>query len=323
MSLAEPKRVMIDTDPGVDDALALLLALASPELSIELVTTVAGNAPLDSTTLNALQALAASGAADVPPVAAGCDRPLRRDLITAPHVHGKDGLGAANPMEPVGAPIDIHAVDAIIETVSRSPGEITIIALGPLTNVATAILRDPATMALTREIIVMGGAIAHPGNVTAVAEYNFYADPEAARVVLRSDIPVLLTPLDATMQAMLTEAAADRALASSSRRAVPFVQAILRPYFERARARGGESACALHDPLAVGLAIDPGLARLEPVDVDVETDGKLTTGMLVADRRERSGPRRARSCIRAPLTVDAERFIALFLDRVLGSHGGA
>ena len=321
MSAAEPKRVVIDTDPGVDDALALLLALASPELEIEAVTTVAGNAPIEATTRNALRTIAASGTPQPPRVFAGCERPLRRDLVSAAHVHGEDGLGDVLGAEQVGEAAAAHAVDAIIEIVSRWPGEITLIALGPLTNIATAIMRDPTTMALTREIIAMGGAVACPGNVTAVAEYNFYADPEAAQIVLRSGIPITLTPLDATMQVRLTERELKRRLAASDRPTAPFVSAIVGHYFNFKETREDEPVCILHDPLAVGLAIDPTLAEFENFAVDIETDGKLTTGMLVVDRRERPSEQQARDRVSAATQVAARRFLDLFLDRVLGPSG--
>jgi inosine-uridine nucleoside N-ribohydrolase len=322
MTQAEPKRVMIDTDPGVDDALALLLALASPELAIEAITTVAGNARIEATTRNALRTLAASGAARLPPVFVGCKRPLHRDLVSAAHVHGEDGLGETSGVEQVGEPASAHAADAMIEIVSRRPGEITLIALGPLTNLAMAILRDPTTMVLTREIIAMGGAVACPGNVTAVAEYNFYADPEAAQIVLRSGIPVTLAPLDATMQAPLSEQELNSRLAASARPAASFVRAIVGRYFKFKETRAAEPVCFLHDPLAVVLAIDRTFAEFETFEADIETAGKLTAGMLVADRRERPSGPGDRDRIAAAMRIDARRFLDLFLDRVLGPSPG-
>lgn len=285
---------------------------------MEAVTVVAGNAPVEKCARNALRTIAASGTLDPPPVAMGCERPLRRDLVTAPHVHGQDGLGdVATPFDKgLRDPLRVHAVDAILETVSARPGEITIVALGPLTNLATAILRDPSTMALTKEIVVMGGALACPGNVTEVAEYNFFADPEAAQVVLHSGVEVSLCPLDATSQALLERSELERRLRDSRRLSCGFVRAILPRYFAFAETRRGDAVCALHDPLAVGLAIDPTLARFDRFRCDVETDGKLTTGMLVADRRERPS---GQENVRAAMGLDVRRFLDLFLDRVLGS----
>lgn len=322
MSATDPKPVVIDTDPGVDDALALLLALASPELSIEAITTVAGNVPIEATTRNALRTLAASGVSTPPRVHAGCDRPIRRDLVTAAHVHGEDGLGGAGKDLELAAASKTHAVDAIIEMVSRRPGEITLIALGPLTNIATAILRDPTTMALTREIIAMGGAIAHPGNVTAVAEYNFYADPEAAQIVVRSGIALTLAPLDATMQLRLPQAELECRTAVSDRPAAAFVSAILGRYFDFKETRSADPVCILHDPLAVALALDSTPIALESYQADVETDGKLTTGMLVVDRRERPALGGSQGRLTAPTRIDAPYLLDLFLDRVLGPGPG-
>jgi inosine-uridine nucleoside N-ribohydrolase len=320
VSALEPKQVVIDCDPGVDDALALLLALASPELLIEAVTAVAGNAAVQATARNALRVIAASGMADPPPVAAGCEQPLRRDLVTAAHVHGDDGLGDVLDSPPEGEPVAVHAVDMILETVSGNPDRITIVALGPLTNIATAILRDPATMTLCREIIAMGGAIRHPGNVTAVAEYNFYADPEAARIVVHSGLPVTLAPLDATMQVRLSRQELERRATASDRPAAGFVQAILGRYFEF-QETDDEDVCVLHDPVAVGLAVDESWATIESFAADVETEGRLTAGMLVTDRRERPQGRTATGLVRAATHIEARRFLDLFLDRVLGSAG--
>ena len=317
MSGAGPRRALIDADPGVDDALALLLALASPELKIEAVTVVAGNAPVRACARNALRTIAASGTSDPPPVALGCDRPLRRDLVTAPHVHGDDGLGDVVTAFDQGLrdPLNAHAVDVMLNAVSARPGEITIIALGPLTNLATAILRDPSTMALAREIVLMGGAVACPGNVTEVAEYNFFADPEAAQVVLSSGIAVALAPLDATTQAGLDRDELERRVRASARPCAGFVAAISERYFDFQETERGAAVCLLHDPVAVGLAMDRTLGRFVRLRGEVETDGKLTTGMLVADRRVR---RTGRENLAAAMELDARRFLDLFLDRVLG-----
>ena len=322
-----PRRVIIDTDPGIDDALALALALRSPEVRVEAITTVCGNVNVDLGTRNALLVLEALGVDDPPPVARGADRPLLREPVDAAHVHGADGLGGITAIvEPGGTPRygpprattgSRDAVDLILDIVRKNPNQITLIAVGPLTNVALALERDPTAMAQLAELIVMGGSLSGIGNVTATAEFNFYADPHAARQVLRAGLNTTLVGLDVTQQTLLRKADLEARLAHLKSPAAKLVGDISRQYFALAQARSGDAACPLHDPLAVGVAIDPSFVRTERFEADVETGGELTTGMLVADRRKAKAPSGFDGRIQGCVEVSAERFVKFFLDRVL------
>lgn len=298
--------VVIDTDPGVDDALALLYALASPELAVEAITVVAGNVRLPLGVRNALLTLEASGAANPPSVYAGRERPLRRDPLDAAHVHGADGLGGASEgREPSLQAQKEHAVDFLLRTLSERPGEITVVALGPLTNFGAALERDPEILRRARGVVVMGGSLS-VGNVTPAAEYNFYADPEAAQAVLKSGCELTVVGLDATRQAVLTRERMEQASLA------PFARRLLEHYVAFFEKHRGMSACYLHDPLAVAAAADPSLIRTTALQADVEAEGRLTRGMLVADRREGAPP----GPVRIAVGTDADRFAELFLGRL-------
>ena len=315
--------ILIDTDPGIDDALAILLAFGSPEVSVEAITTVAGNVEVDLATRNALRILDVVRPGRRPRVARGAAAPLAGPLVTAPHVHGDDGLGnVGRCLEPDGRPRypepsrTLEMLDGaalILETADRFAGRLVIVALGPLTNVALALQRDPARLAQAARIVVMGGAVAVPGNVTAAAEFNIHVDPEAAAAVLASGLPVELVPLDVTRQVVLTRSELASALARHGGPAARFIEDFTAHGFDF-ETRRGDGTMALHDPLAMGVAVDPSLVTLEALHVAVECQGSLTRGMTVADRRpHRPGP--APTC-RAALEVDAPRFLRLFLERV-------
>ena len=321
--------ILIDTDPGIDDALAILLALGSPEVSVEAITTVAGNVEVDLATANAFRILDVARPWDIarpgrrPRVARGAAAPLAGPLVTAAHVHGDDGLGnVGRCLEPDGRPRypepsrTLEMLDGaalILETADRFAGRLVIVALGPLTNVALALQRDPARLAQAARIVVMGGAVAVPGNVTAAAEFNIHVDPEAAAAVLASGLPVELVPLDVTRQVVLTRSELAASLARHGGATARFVGDFTAHGFDF-ETRRGDGGMALHDPLAVGVAVDPSLVTLDPLHVAVECEGRLTRGMTVADRRpHRPGP--APTC-RAALDVDAPRFLRLFLERV-------
>ena len=320
-----PRRVIIDTDPGIDDALALMLALRSPALRIEAITTVAGNVPLDHCVTNTFHILRAAGIVDPPPVARGCTVPLRREPVTALHVHGHDGLGDISAIQesdgsfrypvPEEVTVAAHAADLIADLVGSNPGEMIVVALGPLTNIATALERAPQTMKNVRELIVMGGSLNGIGNVTPVAEFNFFADPEAAQAVVRSGFPVTLVGLDVTHQARIRRETflehAERSQAQGAR----FLSDVSKQYFDFAESHG-KNECFLHDPLAIGVAIDPTFIRTESFAADVETGGSLTAGMLVADRRDIL--RQEDHNIEGAVEVDADRFVEFFLDGLFG-----
>jgi purine nucleosidase/pyrimidine-specific ribonucleoside hydrolase len=315
--------ILIDTDPGIDDALAILLALGSPEVSVEAITTVAGNVEVDLATRNALRILDVVRPGRRPPVARGAAAPLAGPLVTAAHVHGDDGLGNLGGLrEPDGRPRYpepsrtlemLDGADLILETADRFAGRLVIVAIGPLTNVALALGRDRGRLARAARIVVMGGAVAVPGNVTAAAEFNMHVDPEAAAEVFASGLPIELVPLDVTRRVVLTRAGLSAALARHGGATARFVEDFTAHGFDF-ETRRGDGGMALHDPLAVGVAVDPSLVTLEPLHVAVECEGHLTRGMTVADRRpHRTGP--APTC-RAALAVDAPRFLRLFLERV-------
>jgi inosine-uridine nucleoside N-ribohydrolase len=315
--------ILIDTDPGIDDALAILLALGSPEVSVEAITTVAGNVEVDLATANAFRILDVARPVRRPRVARGAAAPLAGPLLTAAHVHGEDGLGNLGDLrEPDGRPRypePSHALemldgaDLILETADRFAGRLVVVALGPLTNVALALRRDRGRLARAARIVVMGGAVAVPGNVTAAAEFNMHVDPEAAAEVFASGLPIELVPLDVTRRVVLTRADLSKALGRHGGKTARFIEDFTAHGFDF-ETRRGDGAMALHDPLAVGVAVDPSLVTFEPLHVAVECVGRLTRGMTVADRRPHRD-RPAPTC-RAALDVDAPRFLRLFLERV-------
>ncbi|MBI4240886.1 MAG: nucleoside hydrolase [Candidatus Rokubacteria bacterium] len=317
--------LLIDTDPGIDDALALLLAFASPEVSVEAITTVAGNVPVERCTANVCRVLEVLKLSRQPLVAQGASKPLVRSLVSAGHVHGEDGLGDLHrfsdadgsprypPVEPRLAPGD--GPDLILECAARFDGELVVVALGPLTNLALALQRDSRRLASIRRLVVMGGAVACPGNVTPVAEFNFYVDPEAAARVLQAGLPLELIPLDVTRQTVLSRSALDGSLAACPGPIAQFVSDFTLKGFAFG-ADSGEGGLTLHDPLALAVALDPSLVSSEALHVAVECGGSLTRGMAVADRRPLPAQHKRPPNCRVAMSVDACRFLALFLDRL-------
>lgn len=277
------RKIIIDTDPGQDDAVAILLALASPE-SIDVlgITCVAGNVPLALTARNARMVCELAGKRDVP-VFAGCDRPLGRPLVTAEHVHGKTGLDGPALPEPTMPLQDRHGVDFIIETLRReAPGTVTLCPLGPLTNIATAFQRAPDIVARVQEVVLMGGAYFEVGNITPTAEFNIYVDPQAADIVFRSGVPLVVMPLDVTHKALVTAERNDafRALGTP----VGIAVAEMTEFFERFdKEKYGSLGAPLHDPCVTAYLIRPELFSGRHVNVEIETGSDLTLGMTVAD----------------------------------------
>ncbi|OFW67227.1 MAG: nucleoside hydrolase [Actinobacteria bacterium RBG_16_68_21] len=308
-----PRPIIIDTDPGQDDAVAILLALASPEeLEVRAITTVAGNVPLALTTVNALKMVELAGRTEVP-VYAGCDGPLHGALITAEYVHGRSGLDGATLPEPVTAVAAGHAVDAIVEIVtSAPPGTITLCPLGPLTNVATALDREPRMAAMLREIVLMGGGFFEGGNTTPTAEFNIYVDPEAADVVFRCGAPITVLPLDVTHRALILPRHLER-FAALGTRVGEAVHGLLTFYERYDVAKYGMAGGPLHDPCVIAYLLKPELFRGKLVGVEIETESPLTRGMTVVDWwGMTSGPRNA-TWIRE---VDAEGFFDLLVGRL-------
>lgn len=310
------KRVVIDTDAGVDDALALILALRSPELRVEAITTVSGNVRVDLCTENVLRVLDILELKNPPPVARGEADPLVKPLLTAPEVHGVDGLGGLHRLypKPSGRPISKPAVELLAElgsptgqtcpTCQTGPALITI---GPLTNVAKAIIEHQAAMNGYKEIICMGGAFEVPGNTTPVAEFNIFVDPRAAQIVLESGIPMTFVPLDVTERVCLEMGHVIQEIHPRGTKLSRFLTDVTRGVMGYHLETVGFHGCYLHDPLAVGLAIDPSFCEIKEAYVRIETEGRT-----VADFHQTPN---ARVC----MEVDAPRFLRFFLDRVTHS----
>jgi inosine-uridine nucleoside N-ribohydrolase len=267
--------VIIDTDPGVDDAFALLLAMSSPELNIEAITPVAGNVPLELTLPNALRMVEIAGRSDIP-VAAGAKAPLVRRLVTAAYAHGENGLGGTVFPEPKIKPVAEPAAEIIARIIRKYPGEVTLITLGPLTNVAAALGAEPQLAAMVKGLVMMGGSLSR-GNITPAAEFNIYVDPEAARIVFQSGIPITMVGLDVTRKTSLT----DEHVRTLEAARTPVSQAaarIGRNAIDHTRAQGFLVGPNMHDSLAVAAFLDPSLLTFDDYYVDVETMGELTAG---------------------------------------------
>jgi inosine-uridine nucleoside N-ribohydrolase len=294
--------IILDCDPGHDDVMAILLAAASPELELRAITTVAGNQTLDKTTLNARRVCTVAGIRDVP-IAAGCDRPLVREQIIAAAIHGESGLDGPDWPEP-DVPLDQRrAVDLLIDEALGGDGELTILAVGPLTNVASALRREPRVAARLRRIVLMGGAIG-VGNTTPSAEFNIHADPEAAHIVFSSGIPIAMVPLEVTHQALATAAVLERIDVLGTPVSAMAVQ-LLRFFAGTYKRVFGFSAPAVHDPCAVALLIDPTLVRTRAMNVEIDTRSQLSYGRTVCDVNHVTG--------RAPnaevgVDLDVDRF---------------
>ncbi|MHA7888165.1 nucleoside hydrolase [Roseicyclus sp.] len=277
------RKIIIDTDPGQDDAVAILLALASPEeIEVLGITAVAGNVPLALTQRNARITCELAGRRDVH-VFAGCDKPLAHTLVTAEHVHGKTGLDGIALPEPTMPLQDTHAVDFLIETLRQEPsGTVTLCPLGPLTNIATAFRTAPEIVGRVQEIVLMGGAYFEVGNITPAAEFNIYVDPEAAEIVFKSGVPLTVMPLDVTHKALTTRPRIEaiRDLDTEVGHAV----AQWTDFFERFdMEKYGHDGAPLHDPCVIAYLIRPGLFSGRHVNVEIETASPLTRGMTVAD----------------------------------------
>ena len=277
------QKIIIDTDPGQDDAVAILLALASPEeIEVLGITAVAGNVPLSLTEKNARIVCELAGRPDIP-VYAGCDRPLKRKLVTAEHVHGKTGLDGPELPEPKIKLHEKHGVDFIIDTILQEPeNSISLCPLGPLTNIASAILKQPKIVSRIKKIVLMGGAYFEVGNITPAAEFNIFVDPDAAKIVFEAGIEMVVMPLDVTHKALVTEKRneAFRQLKSP----VGIAVAEMTDFFERFdKEKYGSSGAPLHDPCVTAYLIDPKIFSGKNINVEIETKSELTLGMTVAD----------------------------------------
>ena len=277
------RSIIIDTDPGQDDAVAILLALASPdEVEVLGITAVAGNVPLSLTAKNARIICELAGRTDVK-VFAGCDRPMGRALVTAEHVHGATGLNGPRLPDPTMPLQDGDGVEFIIETLRREPpGTVTLCPLGPLTNIATAFRKAPDIVGRVQEIVLMGGAYFEVGNITPAAEFNIYVDPQAADIVFRSGVPIVVMSLDVTHKALVTKPRNDAFRALGTKVGVAVAE--MTDFFERFdREKYGSDGAPLHDPCVIAYLVRPGLFTGRHINVEIETQSELTMGMTVAD----------------------------------------
>ena len=277
------ENIIIDTDPGQDDAVAILLALASPEeINLLGLTAVAGNVPLNLTLKNARTICELAKMKNIS-IFKGCDKPLKRNLVTAEHVHGKTGLDGIILPEPTMPIKESHAVDFIIETIRENPRHaITICALGPLTNIAMALEKAPDIAIKIKQIILMGGAYFEVGNITPTAEFNIYVDPEAAKIVFNSGVKLIILPLDVTHKALISE---DRVNAFK-KIGTPVAKAVSEwtNFFERFdKEKYGSVGAPLHDPCVIAYLLDPSIFTGRYINVEIETESDLTRGMTVAD----------------------------------------
>ncbi|WP_421592224.1 nucleoside hydrolase [Shinella sp. M27] len=310
--MSEPRKIIIDTDPGQDDAAAIMLALGSPELQILGITTVAGNVPLSRTSTNARIILEFCARTDVK-VFAGADKPIARPLITAEHVHGKTGLDGPELHEPQMPLQAQHAVDFIIETLRSEPeGTVTLCTLGPLTNIATALQKAPDIAGRVRELVMMGGGFFEGGNITPSAEFNIYVDPEAAAVVFQSGIPIVMMPLDVTHKVLTLKSRVAKLREIGNRPATALVEML--EFFERFDVeKYGSDGGPLHDPTVIAYLLKPELFAGRDCNVEVETASPLTSGMTVVDWWQVTGRRHN---ARVMKDVDADGFFALLTERV-------
>ncbi|HEY0757296.1 MAG TPA: nucleoside hydrolase [Ktedonobacteraceae bacterium] len=307
-------KIILDTDPGIDDALALFLALASPEVQLEAVTTVSGNVPVEHTTRNALALLELAGRADVP-VARGCEYPLLVPLVHAAHVHGGNGLGGVLLPEPQLKPLAAHAVDVIIEKVLAAPGEITLVAIGPLSNLALAVRREPRLVQAVREVVIMGGALRVPGNITPAAEFNIFADPHAAHVVLHAGWPIRLVTLDTTTRTLLARSRVAQ-LATNGHAVTTLIRQLVDYYCDIFGGAQGLTSLQMHDPLCLAAAFRPDLLTWEEAYVDVELSSTLTLGETVGFFARPGRPLAQTPNVQASVDVDSESFLQLYLERI-------
>ncbi len=301
--------ILIDCDPGHDDAIAIMLALASPEVDVLGITTVAGNQTLEKTTWNALRVLEFIGRADVP-LAVGADRPLVRAPFVAAHVHGESGLDGPDLPDPTVGPVELHAVDFLAEQIERSGVPVTVVPVGPLTNVALLLARHPDVASRIERVVLMGGAIAE-GNITPAAEFNVWADPEAAARVFESGLDITMVGLDVTHKALMTREHAERLRGAG--RAGRMVAELFDFFHGYHRKTYGFEGSPIHDALAVAHVLRPGLLETAHRHVAVDCRSELCRGRTVVDLWRRTGNE---PNARVGVAVDGAAFMELLLERL-------
>jgi inosine/uridine nucleosidase len=305
-----PKRIIIDTDPGVDDSLTFLLALASPEIKLEALTTTQGNVTVDKATRNALSVLELAHASHIP-VAEGSMYPLIQPLRASAYVHGESGVGNSRLPEPQTKPVPQHAVDYLIERVLAEPNEISIFPIAPLTNIAMAIRKEPRFAKAVKELVIMGGAIQENGNMTQQAEFNIFVDPHAAHIVFHSGIPITLIPLDVTHKCLLKQEHLDR-LTKIDSPISRFIRDTLEVYLKFSYDKGFVGS-ALHDPLTLATILAPELLSLKEFYVDVDISGGVSMGKTFADILDVT---KKPVNMKVAMGVRGDDFIELFLQRM-------
>lgn len=306
--------VILDTDAGVDDALSIILALRSPEISVRAITTVAGNVEVEKCTRNVALLLNLLQPRDRPTVARGAAKPLKRNLVTAPEVHGKDGLGNVASRRRIAPVITKSAVAVMGELCDSLGQKLTIIALGPLTNLALLLKKKPRALRKVGRIVSMGGAFHVPGNTGPVAEFNYYVDPDAAQLLMNSGLPITVIPLDVTEQVVLMRREVEYRAKRRASAVARFVLSATKQYMRYHKRTEGFYGGYLHDPIAVAAAVFPSLMEIKKLHVEVETEGKLTRGMTIAESHRSGAPRKPE--VHVATKIDRERFLRFFHERL-------
>ncbi len=305
------KHIILDTDPGIDDSLAILLALASPEISLDGLSVVHGNSSAEQGTINALSVLELAKASHIP-VHKGCELPLVQPSLLAPETHGAQGIGYAKLPAPQTKPQVQHGSDFLIDSIMSKPGEVTLVCIGPLTNVAMAIRKEPRIVENVKEVFIMGGAIRHEGNTTPLAEFNTFVDPHAAHIVFHSGMPITLTPLDVTYQCIFLKDDLNRLLKIDSP-ITKFIADATRFYMEFHDEYQKIEGCVINDPLTMALTFMPELCDYQELYVDVDLSGGVSMGKTFADFYHMTGKP---ANMKVALGVRPRDFMELFLERM-------
>jgi purine nucleosidase len=305
------KHIILDTDPGIDDSLAILLALASPEITLDGLSVVHGNSSTEQGTVNALSVLELAKASHIP-VYCGCELPLVQPSLLAPETHGERGIGYAKLSAPQTRPQIQHGSDFLIDSIMSKPGEVTLVCIGPLTNVAMAIRKEPRIVENVKEVFIMGGAMRHEGNTTPLAEFNTFVDPHATHIVFHSGMPITLTPLDVTYECIFSKDDLNRLLKIDSP-ITKFVSDATRFYMEFHDEYQKIDGCVINDPLTLALTFMPELCNYQELYVDVDLSGGVAMGKTFADFYHMTGKP---ANMKVALGVRPRAFMELFLERM-------